>query len=348
MLLVRINLQIMSKSEERNTFDINNYDVKDINRNVLKAVDKRTNEAVDIYIYEYKNMHKYDPENKVCPIVEQGCIYNNISITQYLDFPGIVKLIDYRKPSKDDKQSDQSVTVNGRTIKITGYVSVFEHMEFLNTKELFNDFINSKGVRRSQLINPTVINKLIFGVASIMKRIHNHNVVHGNLTLDSVFLDEDLEPRIGNFDSAHFEIKRSEIQKSQFLPLLPEYHDIERKGFCIDVMQFASLIASIFYVADKNVYLCIGEDGKQPNQHIMPDAYMELIKLCTKKDLYSIPTFNEITEMLKDDKFAFELFGKKTDLKKLHEYQNRIDSEKSDFDIQKELDHYKSGLLILT
>lgn len=46
--------------------------------------------------------------------------------------------------------------------------------------------------------------------------------------------------------------------------------------------------------------------------------------MCWKQNPEDRPTFNEIVEILKNDKYALEEFGKKTNLDQLHEYQKRI------------------------
>lgn len=52
----------------------------------------------------------------------------------------------------------------------------------------------------------------------------------------------------------------------------------------------------------------------------MPDHYWELINKCWKYEADENPAFEEITNILKDDKFALEEFGTKTDSKQLYEY----------------------------
>lgn len=37
------------------------------------------------------------------------------------------------------------------------------------------------------------------------------------------------------------------------------------------------------------------------------------------------PTFDDILDVLKDDKYAIEEFGMKTDINELHEYRRRIE-----------------------
>ena len=46
-----------------------------------------------------------------------------------------------------------------------------------------------------------------------------------------------------------------------------------------------------------------------------------------KQDPKERLTFDEITEILKDDKYAINEFGMQTNLDELHEYQNRIDQD---------------------
>ena len=52
------------------------------------------------------------------------------------------------------------------------------------------------------LLNPTIRSKIIFGVAAIMKKLHKLNIVHSNLTIGNVLLDDNLEPMINNFGFA--------------------------------------------------------------------------------------------------------------------------------------------------
>lgn len=46
----------------------------------------------------------------------------------------------------------------------------------------------------------------------------------------------------------------------------------------------------------------------------IPVQYCELIELCWKQSPVERPTFEEITEMLKNDKYAIQEFGMNTDL----------------------------------
>lgn len=57
----------------------------------------------------------------------------------------------------------------------------------------------------------------------------------------------------------------------------------------------------------------------------MPQNYWELIQKCWEQEPSERPSFDEIVEILKSDKFAINEFGLKTNLEKLHDYQDRID-----------------------
>ena len=47
--------------------------------------------------------------------------------------------------------------------------------------------------------NPTQESKVLFGIAATMTDLHGHDIKHGVLSLDSVFLDEHCERRIEDF-----------------------------------------------------------------------------------------------------------------------------------------------------
>lgn len=80
------------------------------------------------------------------------------------------------------------------------------------------------------------------------------------------------------------------------------------------------------YSTKKNIVNIIQRKIVVKNENI-PEHYWELITKCMKENPCERPSFDQIIDILKDDSFALDEFGMKTDLNKLHEYQNRIDSE---------------------
>lgn len=73
-------------------------------------------------------------------------------------------------------------------------------------------------------------------------------------------------------------------------------------------------------------YLFSISKGARPKRiDTIPDHYWDLMQKCWKRVPEERPTFDQIVTILKDDKFALEEFGMKTNLDELHEYQKRID-----------------------
>lgn len=113
----------------------------------------------------------------------------------------------------------------------------------------------------------------------------------------------------------------------------------ENKGFKSDVYLFGFFLYSMFLGADevKDIFPKVSTDfklnefildtSKLPKIDFIPDHYWDLINKCWKNKPEERPTFEEITEILKNDTFALDEFGVKTDLNELHEYQKRIESE---------------------
>lgn len=55
-------------------------------------------------------------------------------------------------------------------------------------------------------INPTMRSKLIFGVASIMKKIHKKKIAFRRLNTNSIKLDKNYKPQIFDFYKSRFVI----------------------------------------------------------------------------------------------------------------------------------------------
>lgn len=70
----------------------------------------------------------------------------------------------------------------------------------------------------------------------------------------------------------------------------------------------------------------ISEGARPVKTQNIPDHYWNLIQKCWAQEPLERPSFEEIVEILKSDKFAISEFEIKTDLDELHEYQERIDS----------------------
>lgn len=53
-------------------------------------------------------------------------------------------------------------------------------------------------------MNPTICSKIIFGVAAVMKKLHEDKIIHRNLTNFNLLLDDNSELQIDFFFFFHF------------------------------------------------------------------------------------------------------------------------------------------------
>lgn len=58
-------------------------------------------------------------------------------------------------------------------------------------------------------MNPTIRSKIIFGVAAVIKKLHENKIIHRNLTNFNALLDDNSELQIGSFSFCRF-LKKTE------------------------------------------------------------------------------------------------------------------------------------------
>lgn len=165
-----------------------------------------------------------------------------------------------------------------------------------------------------------------------MKKAHENNIIHCDLNLSYIFLDENFEPKIANFGSVKTALNQlllcrelpTGLGYKPTITFTPDDDENFTKEF--DLFSFGFLVFQMF--SDNSSPFkrnaMRGKPLKKPNA--FNDSYWELIMKCINVDPSKRPSFSEIVEELKDDKFAINEFGMKTDLDNLHEYQDRIDS----------------------
>lgn len=229
-------------------------------------------------------------------------------------------------------------------IDITGYIIIKDFYKNGSLREITKEYLETKGGNQSKM-NPTIRSKIIFGIAAIMKKIHRMNIVHQNLSIGNILLDDNFEPLINNFGFAGsiggpfeevFEMCDESMRVNNLWDLIfysPERFEGIKDCFQSDVYSYAVILYLMFenrlYSTKKNIVNMrnIIQRKIVVKTENIPDHYWELITKCMKEDPCERPSFDQITDILKDDSFALNEFGMKTDLNKLHEYQNRIDCE---------------------
>ena len=221
---------------------------------------------------------------------------------------------------------------------LDGNITASEYAKNGDIKNIMEKYLESKGEQNNNL-NPTIRSKIIFGVAAIMKKLHKNNIIHRDLKMTKILLDDNFEPILITTFAA---IMKSDTAESEYYMTAlfyaaPETIDDFKYDFPSDVFSYSIILYFMFATHEdlnsnkiRNHYLYYKNllEGKRLNKPSnIPDPYWELIEKCWDNDPYKRPTFDEITEYLKDDKYAINEFGMTTDLNELHEYQKRIDNE---------------------
>mgnify|MGYP001087784182 CR=1 FL=1 len=184
-------------------------------------------------------------------------------------------------------------------------------------------------------MNPTIRCKIIYGVASIMKKIHEKKIIFQDLRVFRTFLDDNCNPIIcGSRFTPTYDIDPNIAHPAGHpFYLAPEVFE-EEINSAFDVYTFGLFVYQMFspnfmfngkQIEKKTYLMSKFHDGQMLDRpKNVPDCYWELIVACLKKVPGDRPTFAEILDELKNDQWALEEFGTKTNIDELHEYQKLI------------------------
>ncbi|KAK8866627.1 hypothetical protein M9Y10_009593 [Tritrichomonas musculus] len=313
--------------------ELEDYEIKNLIGNggsgvVFRAIEKKTGKETALKVIEQTT---------------------NLRVPPLLNLPGIVKILGFRFPLTKEQIAEKTskrinlkmtVTDKGRKteVDLSSAVIVTELMKNGSLDTIVSDYLKTK--KCNEKINPTIRSKVIFGVAATMKRVHKNNVIHRDLKLENVFLDDNLEPRIADFGLANAYLGNIGMTMTIRTPytLAPEIFMDDEDVYCepVDVYAYAFLLYRMFtnYIefadgkqigSSQRYMMKIGRGLRPKKPEECPDVYWELIQDCWRQNPFERLNFDQITEKLKDDKYALEEYGVKTDLDQLHEYRERID-----------------------
>lgn len=314
---------------------------------VFKAIEKATGQIVALKVIQ-KSKNLDDKK-------EQTNILREITVPRILNLPGIVKLLGFRFPLTDEGMTpDKLLSINAKDkynhtkyVDLTGAIIVTELMKNGSLDSYVKDYLDSKGMK-NEVLNPTVRTKILFGIAATMKQVHKRNVIHRDLKLENVFLDDNKEPRIADFGLAKVMVNKVDMTMVVGTPfyMAPEIFADGEETYTVsvDVYAFAFVMYKMFSnlvqfadlkaIRSPQQYLRKIEQGQRPLKPAsIPEPYWELIQKCWDQNPSDRPTFEQITEYLRDDKYAINEFEMTTDLDELHEYQSRIDEDDSEISI---------------
>lgn len=334
---VSIDLNLAEEDEDEEVDDNNN------NNEVLKKgyVDLRDFEKVKLIrksefskFYEIKNIKNgliYFAKFMTIVIakLKKDEILNltrEVNIISQLNHPCCLKFIGYSPTDYTNKRKPVIITELAKN----GCLSLFLSKER-------EEKIDENWNETSKLI-------LIYGVACGMSYLHSHNILHRDLTPESVFLDDKMNPKIGNFglstkfhtlQSMTFQSTAGIKGKPAYLsPEILQLNEFSKAG---DVYSFAMLVFeivsnSIPFRKIEGLNQLFDEvviKGNRPefNQNV-PDCYRRLIEICWAQNPEDRPSFDDIENILrKDDRFISE----KVDKNRFDEYVHFIEESKIEF-----------------
>ena len=183
----------------------------------------------------------------------------------------------------------------------------------------------------------------VFGVAAAMAYLHSHGVLHRDLKLANVFLNEDFEPVIGDFGLA-----RSYISGEMTMVVGTPYYMApelwvdtygEKYTGAIDVYAYAVFLYQLLSYADvmtlddntkrsirspQDWMRRVGKGARpvRPDAAVCSDFYWELITKCWDHTPDNRPSFIEILEGLQEHRESYAFPG--CNIEELKAYEERV------------------------
>lgn len=276
--------------------DFNNYErgkILDKNRKeVYEATNKTTKEEVI-----FNEIGSY----------EAAPMFNDFKKFYMIHHPGFVNILNMQFTPKNSTQEEDKLII------------IYEKMSNGEIIRPITQYFKTKGQKKEKM-NPTIRNKIIFGVLSTINFCQENQIPYQELNLTNIYLDENYEPRISIGYSIYMYTNlymTCVYEHAIFKP--PEYFKSNSKNEKYCVYQFGIFI---YYMFCPGMRLYKKEIKKQDT---IPDVYWDLILRCIKEDPNERPTLKQLIEELKDDKYLLSEFGLKANPNEVHQYQKKIE-----------------------
>ncbi|KAK8836215.1 hypothetical protein M9Y10_039847 [Tritrichomonas musculus] len=262
--------------------------------NLYKIKSKENNEIYEAKISTF-DITKISTKNMIH-------LSREINILTKLKHPSFLKFIGY-SPIDFDKQLNPTI--------------VTEMPPNKSLEQLLNAKRNDENISEFDDTKKLII---IYGIASGMSFLHLYNVIHRNLSPESIFLDEHLFPKIGNFallrqihsvESMTFQTTIGIKGNPSYLS--PEILEKNEYSKCSDVYAFGMIVYEIMTLEiPNNSFKSTNNSNSLFNEIIInssrpkidsniPEKYRQLIEKCWSQDPNERPTFEGISSSLKSD-----------------------------------------------
>ncbi|KAK8839039.1 hypothetical protein M9Y10_032505 [Tritrichomonas musculus] len=185
----------------------------------------------------------------------------------------------------------------------------------------------------------------IYGIAAGMSYLHSHNILHRDLTPESIFFNKNLHPKIGNFGLCILNHTLESMTNQSMSGIkgnpcysAPEVLQMNEYSKAGDVYSFAFLVYEIVTneVPFKNIKSNLSslfneiviKAGRPEIKNNVPCCYCSLIESCWAQDPKDRPTFDQIEYLLKTEK---DFLGENVDKEKFLSYVRSIEESNVDF-----------------
>lgn len=252
--------------------------------------------------------------------IQQEYLNREIEIMAQVTHPALLGLKGYSTPFDSFQPNDNMATII---------------MDFMENGSLFDVLQLAKTDNDLPYWNQTTKNKMLIGISSGMKYLHNMKIIHRDLKPENILLDKNFEPKITDFGlskvidrtyNANLQKNTPNIGTPLYMP--PEIFSNQPYSFKVDVFAFAILSYEIITglplypevtsPIELGVKICNGERLSIPDD--VPSDFKNLISRCWAQDPKQRPTFDEIYSFL----IHPNTFLPGADLNHLNAYKNKI------------------------
>lgn len=275
----------------------------DLYKNIIEVV--HTDDDSQLYVVtDQKGTQKYMAKvfnDQSDELIKQ--FSKELSFIRLLKYPSIVNFIGYSEVDFHHQDNPVLLTDFYRRGTLSNVLEIEDQKNGrlkLHEKG-FDDWNNTK-----KMI-------CLIGIALGMKYVHEHKIIHRNLSSSNVYLDENLYPKIGDFGLS----KSSQLQYNQTLfagknaIIAPELITGNNSySFPVDVFAY-SLIAYHIISHHKPtiptnspyfLHLKIVQEEARPALSYMPTKFHNFIKEMWKQDQFERPNFGQIVRTLLTEK----------------------------------------------
>ncbi|KAK8872217.1 hypothetical protein M9Y10_007982 [Tritrichomonas musculus] len=244
---------------------------------------------------------KYVAKISKIPLTEENeefklSLKREVNLLAQINHPNIVKFIGYSPIDFHEEEFPVIITEylpNGSLYDIVIHKNHFPYDLFTPTKRLIN----------------------IFGIASIMSYLHKNNIIHRDLKLSNILLDEFLFPKLADFGLAKImhsglleSLKGIKGTATYLAPeILFDDEDPQYSTAC-DVYSFGFIMYEMFTRKQTN----LGEQYFQIVQYIkkykhpqidesVPECYKNIIYACWSTNPSERPSFEQIVNEIKNN-----------------------------------------------